>query len=167
MRPSRRQFLALCVGTSLAGCLDSTSEPEPSDIDNDGVPDSEDLYPTDPLRSEDARIESPGDITLESGGFYRIPLASQKARPLTVTYSVEVQNGLAVNVFLIDRDEYREYNEGGNFEYYPDASRLVTTSAEATFHVRDSEFFLIIEHPETDQSIGTPIELTVDLNGYY
>jgi hypothetical protein len=137
------------------------------DTDKDGVPDSEDLYPTDPLRSEDAQIESPGDISLESGGSYRIPLASQKARPLAVEYSVEVQNGLAVNVFLIDRDEYRQYASGDNFEYYPDSSRLFTTSAEANFNVRKSDFFLIIEHPQTDQSIGIPIEVTVDLAGYY
>jgi hypothetical protein len=84
-----------------------------------------------------------------------------------VTYSVEVQNGLAVNIFLINREEYRRYSRGGNFEYYPEESRLLTTSATAQFHVRESDYFLVVEHPETEQSAGTPIQLTIELAGYY
>lgn len=168
MNASRRGVLSICTTLALSGCLDVVSETDdPADTDNDGVPNREDLYPNDPLRSEDASIQSPGAITIESGDYYRIPLASTKARPMTVEYTVESQSGLAVNVFLIERDEYRQYASSENFEYYPEESRLVTTRAEVTFSIRETDYFLIIEHPESDVSLGEPINVDVMLNAYY
>jgi len=116
--------LAGCMGSDDSGDVetldgDETSNNEPTDSDGDGVPDDRDDYPNDTDRSTELRdVSTTRNIQEDQWYSYGLNFTE----PGYIEYDFVVRDGPAIDVILMDEEEYSSYEEGERFRAYNDLS---------------------------------------------
>ncbi|MFC7073573.1 hypothetical protein ACFQJ7_15780 [Halovenus rubra] len=165
LRKTRRRFLAgISVGMvgGFAGCTEgennddgndgslsggngnSDGEDTPVDSDGDGVPDIEDDFPSDSTRSE---LFNQGRETYDLNEDYYQYLQFSPRQAATLSYNARVQNDIRIDVILMDSANFRYFEDGTEWEYYPAGSELDTLSANNEVQLSgDTEYCLVIDN---------------------
>ncbi|NOQ53024.1 MAG: hypothetical protein GQ558_00295 [Thermoplasmata archaeon] len=101
--------------------------------------------------------EASGEETLDWLDYIDVTIDNNDGDSLSITYDVEVTEGVAVNVYFVDQQGYDDYVDPliANFSYFVSYSVLNTKDAEQDWTWNDKgDFYVIIENAG-DSSVNT------------
>jgi len=159
---NRRKFIAIasvatagtvagCAGSdSSGGVSDGGSNSEERDSDGDGVPDSRDDFPNDSTRSE---LLQRGNESYDINEDYYQYLRFSPSQPATLSYDVDVQGDIRIDVILTDGTNFQYFEDGTDWEYYGEGSELDTIRASNEINLgTDRTYYLIMDNTSEGQA---------------
>ncbi len=101
------------------------------------------------------------NTTISAGGYKTHELRFNKTRYLQINVEVKDEEGL-VNVYLLEEDEYENYEQGREFETIPEGSSTRVSSTTLTgFGVTEGNYYLVLENVEQDTDVEVSLEVTI------
>jgi hypothetical protein len=96
-----------------------------------------------------------GTATVNKNDFWSYKILGSDSTKVKISYTINVINGPAIDVFLFERNDYFEYkdNEPG-LEYITEGSRLNITSANVEITVDGGRYYLVVDN--TDKGLAIP-----------
>lgn len=154
----RRRFLGAASIAALAGCIGvlddgtPTPTPEPPDQDFDGVPDSEDDYPEDALRSKQViLIEDYVELQPDDYRSHRLRLDGET---FILEWDVIVEGGPGIDVLLVDRENFVKYTNGEEITHLSGYSQLNIGSGIKESPISGGNYVLILDYTNYATDFG-------------
>jgi len=123
---------------------DDRDEPTPvPDSDGDGVSDTFDDFPENPDYSE-LHAEDDGEKHLTSGQYWHWRWSQNDG--VTIGWTVEVTEGSAIDVIVMDESEFSKFEDGETYEYYTDGSDLETKAASKSITLSAGSYRFILSN---------------------
>lgn len=165
----RRTVLAGLGMTSLSGCAgvlspsEQTPQPTPTplpDRDGDGIRDSLDDYPEEYLKAHRVtHIEETITLGPDEYETYRIDVPSDGH---ILFYDILLSGDRGVDVFLMNRDQYLNYEEGNEFEYQPPYSLLNIGDGILEKPINEGRYVLAVDYTNYETDYGLqPVEVDI------
>ncbi len=110
-----------------------------------------------------------GSYTLLSGNFRDLPLDIDS--PAEIEYTADVRSGPNIDVLVLSRGEFREFERGNDFELLESASALDTSYGDVRADLGPTDINVVFDNtaageaspPDTDGTVEIAFELTVGL----
>lgn len=138
---------------------ESTDTPNEGSLTNEPLPTSEG-----DLSKSFASFEQ--EETLEAGHWYTWNLdLTGMEQPIVLTYTMTVRHGEAIDVFVLEKEEEKYYDEGQRTQYLDSYSRLDTIFAEVSESISEGEYVLILDNSSRGEAPGeSEAEVTIDVD---
>ena len=142
-----------------------------TDVTDDGVPDDLDT----PERLTGPLYQYDGTLSVGGNNYrgWRLPVDSppHATESLTLEYEVVVRSGPAVDVLVLDLEEYEHYRAGDNYLYYRSDSELEAIHATATVNLEPADYAFVVDNGATGETVlgsdrdDASVSVDVSLNG--
>lgn len=76
------------------------------------------------------------------------------------TWEVVLDADDSVDLYLMDRDEYSYYEDGENFQYYPEGSAESVSSKTLSVELPEGDYYLVIDNDNLMTSVDVSIKVT-------
>jgi hypothetical protein len=149
----RRTVLTGCLGAGVGGILAGCS------TGSDGT--------DTPTVTPDQLYGLTGSYEILAGAFRDLALDIDD--PVVLDYTADVKSGPNIDVLVLARGEFREYERGNEFELITDASALDTSYGDTRTELDPTDVNVVFDNtdagtagpPESDGTVTVDFELTV------
>lgn len=164
MRKLSRRSVTTAAIVGLSGCVGvlGTDTPTPTspppDQDGDGVPDAQDDYPDDYLRSKQVMvIEDQIKLNPDDYQAHRI---RTKDGTFVIEWDIIVKSDYGIDVYFLDRHNYVEYTNGNEISYYSELSQKNIGSGILESAIEGGEYAVVLDYTNYGTDFGpTPVEV--------
>jgi hypothetical protein len=102
-----------------------------------------------------------GTATLDENDFWSYKIHGSDSREITISYTINVLDGPAIDVLLFHKNDYHRYrnNEPG-WEFIPEGSQLDVTATVVEVTVEGGRYYLVVDN--TNEGMATPPQDDMD-----
>jgi len=112
--------------------------------------------------------EEKGTKTLEMDDYVSVHIDNTDRTTLDILYEVEVEDGVNVNVYLMDSDGFADFEAGLDFKYFKEYSKTDTGDTKKDFIWADEgDFYVVIDSTADNITETTTVKYNVTWDSAY